>query len=537
MPGTFSTYDKLKSHTESLFGIFSHIAGMFHQPTYAELQNMTTELKKLGASYVPVSDRPESNTNKEELLGALFFRHYYRHEKATTERFKQRCFVTDALAISEENQPDPFSVVSSYKAYYSYLLKTNIKNPGNTKRSEVDPELWEILSYLRNIMTTNKMQFQILSSQLQFLAFIQSVQEMLNSFEAEANEAITALIPLIEEQVHTNGTLDYFDMLACVKQVKGSKLVHHMMEEYYIPKSARLNDWQNQIKEQLNLCSELALIGAYVLALDQAKTESNSGALQDTLGRILYDIDYNEMIEKKASLDLFSTLVYLSDKTELYTNPWGTEQSFVSALKRKCIETGAGIHSGRYKLLVLEEVNKLYDFVHSIVYSRNIAIPPFADFTSGYIGANKVHAMIKSLRTCDEPLVRLIEGLLIEGRIPVISDLTDELYQYWDQRTHDAISLYGHASKDKSLRPMVDYLLWEIKNEIDFLSVQKRLARFDLAPSERYFASNPFAEKQAHSLPPIKGILFFKPQPLPVTAVPLNDTVETLPVCSSSNHP
>jgi hypothetical protein len=537
MPGSFSSFDKLKNHTVFLLEIYSSVAGMFQKPGYVELQEMTVELKKLGASYVPERDRPESDTHKDELLGALFFRYYNRAERETAAHFKQRIFVTDALGINELHQPDPYSVVSCYKAYYYYLVNTYIPNPRSTKQSEVDPELWEILSSLKDFITTNNTQFQTISSQLEFLAFLQSVKEMLTYSEAETNDFITALTPLIEEQVYTNGTLDYFDMLACVKQVKGSKLVHHLMEEHFLPDNARLNNWQYRIREQLDLCSELALVGAYDLALEQAKKQSNTGALQDTLGRILYDIQYNETFEKRTALDMFSTFVYMSDKMDLYTNPWGTEASFKSALSKQCKDIGAGIHNSRYKLMARAEVNKLYDFVHAIVYSRNIAVPPFAAYTSDYIGANKFHAMIRSLRTCDEPLVRLIEGLLIEGRIPVISDLTDELDKYWEQRTHDAVSLYGQAARDKFLRPMVDYLLWEIKNEIDFSSVRKRLARFDLSPSERYFQSNPFAEKQAHTLPPIKSILFFKPQPLPVTVELLPVADESAPACSSSNHP
>lgn len=532
MPDSQSPYQILQNHTESLLKTFSLAAGGFHCPGYSQLEEMTEGLEKLGAKYMPDRDRPKSVKNKRELLGAMFYQYFINHPASgMVANPVHYSFVCDTLGINHSHIPDAFSVAICCAAYGKYLMSTYVNNLQNTGFSEINQEIAPILSFLDGVVTAHKTSYLDISYQIQFVGFIQSVQKMLHNFYAEADHFILTLKPLIEQQVKNNLTLDYFDMLACVKKVKASKLMHHMMEEYFIPNHADLDSWQYLIRYQLELCSQFALTGAYLLVFEQVKLQSNTAVLTATLNQVFQAIEYDEVTEKSPSLDLFATFVYMSAQINLFTTPWGTYESFVSALAKQCMEQGAGLRNFRYKELVKTEAHALYDFVHSIVHSWDIAIPPFAFFNNGrYIGTNKFHALLQCLRNCDEPLVRLIEGLLVEGRIPVISDMTDEPDKYWEKRTHDAINLYGEAAKDKSLRPMVDYLLWEIKNETEFPSVQKRLARYDISPSWRYFASNPFADKQQTLLPPIKGLLFFKPKPLPVSE-------EVVPVCSSSTHP
>ncbi|MGQ3891181.1 hypothetical protein [Legionella sp. CNM-4043-24] len=109
------------------------------------------------------------------------------------------------------------------------------------------------------------------------------------------------------------------------------------------------------------------------------------------------------------------------------------------------------------------------------------------------------------------PIDHFLAGLLIEDRIPSVIEEKDSPEAYWEKRVHDAISMYAAAAADKKLKPVVDFILWEIKTTTEFPSVCARLGQYELIPSIDYLPSRGFFSKAAPVLPDLHRTLFFKP--------------------------
>lgn len=99
-------------------------------------------------------------------------------------------------------------------------------------------------------------------------------------------------------------------------------------------------------------------------------------------------------------------------------------------------------------------------------------------------------------------------GLLLEGRIENSVNLENIscLDEYFTKRLQDAISFYNKAALcNHILKPLIDNILWEIKiTRKENLSIQMRLARFDLIPSMQTF---PDFRNHKEKLPVIESII------------------------------
>jgi hypothetical protein len=58
-----------------------------------------------------------------------------------------------------------------------------------------------------------------------------------------------------------------------------------------------------------------------------------------------------------------------------------------------------------------------------------------------------------------------------------------EYDEYRERRAHDAISFYTKAANDAAIKPIAEFLLWEMKTTSPFASIQNRLAQYDVTPS------------------------------------------------------
>ncbi len=152
-------------------------------------------------------------------------------------------------------------------------------------------------------------------------------------------------------------------------------------------------------------------------------------------------------------------------------------------------------------------VNQLLRKVSDLITKRNkdglvfnaISLPVEIDETC----LNRIIPLFEKQKT---PIAFLICGLLLEGQI---STITNEKYspleykEYMEQRTHDAISFYTKAALDSSTRPLVEFLLWELKLTCTLPSIQHRLSEYDLTPT---YASHTFNQIN-HKQEPIKSHL------------------------------
>lgn len=101
-----------------------------------------------------------------------------------------------------------------------------------------------------------------------------------------------------------------------------------------------------------------------------------------------------------------------------------------------------------------------------------------------------LNTVITALERENTPLAFLTCGLLLEGRITNIADEPSDLTAYYEKRIHDAISFYEKAAVSNELKPLVNFLLWEIRTVSELESVLKRIHQFDLLPpSEDYIPS------------------------------------------------
>ncbi|MGQ3892824.1 hypothetical protein [Legionella sp. CNM-4043-24] len=522
---TLPLYEILKENTQKIYEIFSNKAGLFEWPDYPKLQELIEGLDRLKAPFLPGADRPETVENKTILMGALLFYHYYPSSREV------RKFLSDVFSINARQQPDAYTIVTCCSAYYHFLKVTFSIDLRKAASPESAMLLRSKLESIVELTEQKRAAAQALCDQLVFFPFIQSVLSQLQEFSEEAEATLDLLEPLVNEQFKQHGTLDYFDMLTCLKRIETSRLMRHFMEEYFIPNRMTSGNWRPLIKYQVELCSQFALSGAYVLVLEETKCQLTMRYLRQTLQQVLTELEFGEKKEKAEALSLLYTFVCLSDTLHINPAGWPDISRFTQRLRAECEKARTGIRYGRHKLLVQHEALRLYETVKYICYYPKTPEHPFQLFIRGEpMGKNKFKALIDCLRNNREPLVLLLEGLLVEGRIPVSAEETGDPHAHWEQRAHDAISRYGEAARDPDLRELVNYLLWEIKTTSPYASVQQRLGLCDLGPSMRYTPAYARTDKRAHSLPPVKSVLFFKPEPLP-------DAVEITAASSSGHQP
>jgi len=117
----------------------------------------------------------------------------------------------------------------------------------------------------------------------------------------------------------------------------------------------------------------------------------------------------------------------------------------------------------------------------------------------------RLNQFVALLEKVNTPLSLLLCGFLLEGRIPNSADEKEDLSAYMEKRIHDAISFYEqilmHPSPEKQdikcIKPLVEFLLWEIKTLSNTPSVINRLKAYHFSPNAilgNIFHSNILAE-------------------------------------------
>jgi hypothetical protein len=126
------------------------------------------------------------------------------------------------------------------------------------------------------------------------------------------------------------------------------------------------------------------------------------------------------------------------------------------------------------------------------------------------------------------PMAYLTAGLLLEGRMGVSVVNAEKDDSYMEKRIQDAITFYIKAAENPNIKPLVDFILWEIKTtKIEFSSIQQRLAELDINP-EKFFDTYASYSKFRQSVvaPLYRSWGMFKPSPQTTSEVPRNNQVQ-----------
>ena len=103
----------------------------------------------------------------------------------------------------------------------------------------------------------------------------------------------------------------------------------------------------------------------------------------------------------------------------------------------------------------------------------------------------RLNQFITILEKMNTPLSLLLCSFLLEGRIPNNVENKEDLSAYMEKRTHDAIGFYEkilmyptqEEQAIKCIKPLVEFLLWEIKTLSDTPSVINRLRAYSISPN------------------------------------------------------
>ncbi|MBA2711408.1 MAG: hypothetical protein H0U57_12560 [Tatlockia sp.] len=128
-----------------------------------------------------------------------------------------------------------------------------------------------------------------------------------------------------------------------------------------------------------------------------------------------------------------------------------------------------------------------------------------------------LNRLVQLLERQNDPLANFACGLLLEGQIETAADIIDNCSafdEYMEKRTQDAISFYTKASEDRTIKPIAEFLLWEMKMTSHTPSIQKRLSQYDVTPQSTCEAFNQTSKVRTEVSP----LLFahsslFKPSP------------------------
>lgn len=504
-------YNRLRIDTSLFPQSYYAINNLCQKPPYEKMQQMIEELRSLGVKHLPASGLEANVKNEKILMGALLFWYHSKSKLGFSDEEKK---VSKELFTNEHMTADSRAIVSCYPEYHNYLIS-------NPKR---EPNLSVTCKSLQTLMNEHMESAIVINSHLKLLGFIRIQAPMLDDFYKEIHDAIEAMIPLIEQQVREHNTLDYLDMLFCLEQIKPNHRVLYFMKEYFIPKRAHLFDWQEQVRHNAIQCNERILKGMYLMALEKDGSFNTASFLQKTLNVILDACQYNKDTDRKACLEALLAFISRTELT-LSTNPWNDKSAFIAYLDALCKAECIEIKRGREQILIDMQactLSRKVARVARVAYCDPLGVIDFLTITNGIrIGQRTFDALIKCLGHGTLPRDLLLQGLLIEGRIPVFASHTGDLEKYREKRIHDAICLYvSAASREGSLKPIVDWLLMDIRSTTPYPSVRAHLEQYGLPPSS--------VTRQIPSSSSVKGILFFKQEEM--VPVELNGS----PSCSSS---
>jgi hypothetical protein len=111
------------------------------------------------------------------------------------------------------------------------------------------------------------------------------------------------------------------------------------------------------------------------------------------------------------------------------------------------------------------------------------------------IDGNRLNRFIEVLEQKNNPIADFTCALLLEGQIETTTDLlynSSEFDEHIEKRAHDAISFYTKAANDATIKPIAEFLLWEMKTTSPFASIQNRLAQYDVTPQGTCSSINTF---------------------------------------------
>ena len=131
------------------------------------------------------------------------------------------------------------------------------------------------------------------------------------------------------------------------------------------------------------------------------------------------------------------------------------------------------------------------------------------------IDGRRLNHFIELLEKQNSPIADLTCALLLEGRIETTAEILEnckENDEYMEKRTHDAITFYTKASRDRIIKPIAEFLLWDMKMTTQCISIQDRLAQYDLSPKETAIINsyNKANYRAGVSLPLVKELGLFK---------------------------
>lgn len=144
---------------------------------------------------------------------------------------------------------------------------------------------------------------------------------------------------------------------------------------------------------------------------------------------------------------------------------------------------------------LIQQVQSIIDKKNHILDFKEISLP----FEIDELWLNK---LIQVLEKQNTPLTSLICALLLQGHINN-TVLADEhcMDTYMEKRYHDAIYFYGKAAEDQNLKPIIDFLLWDLKSKTNLNSIVSKLDQADITPSLLLPNFLKFGQRQSATIP------------------------------------
>ncbi|WP_298627262.1 leucine-rich repeat domain-containing protein [uncultured Legionella sp.] len=235
---------------------------------------------------------------------------------------------------------------------------------------------------------------------------------------------------------------------------------------------------------------------------------------------IQYDLPdtpiYNPYQVKSAFSHLPASLTHLDFKGNFH--PKTTDEQLIPFLKElpETLESITISPGGTIDLAAWHTLEHLLCLVESEILNKE-KIDKFSFNKkelqiSVQLNEYRLNQFIALLEKMNTPLSLLLCGFLLEGRIPNHVEEKEDLSTYMEKRLHDAISFYEkiliHPSKEeqvtKCIKPLAEFLLWEIKTVSDTPSVINRLKAYCISPDAILgiiYSSNILADTHKNQAP------------------------------------
>jgi len=146
---------------------------------------------------------------------------------------------------------------------------------------------------------------------------------------------------------------------------------------------------------------------------------------------------------------------------------------------------------------LITQVNHIVNQHESTLNFYSVHFPVDIDETN-------LSKLISIIEQQSNPLAYLTCGLLLTGDITNSVDPKregSELDEYSEKRLHDAIRFYNKAAHDPKLKPVIDYLLWDMKTLADYESLKNKLMQYDVTPAHVLSTYSMFSKRAPVIMP------------------------------------